>query len=119
MQGLEKNKTNANTLRSRISLHHAFGVLASNAAVTRSVTGPVASVYAHWGFVHIVIVDHLAAEHRHPSLALAKERSRVTPKVTAVGDDTAGEGVPRAGRLRSVAETVLGGCPKSVDSEER
>lgn len=66
-----------------------------------------------------MIVDHLAAEHRRPSLAFAKERSWVTPKVAAVGDDTAGEGVSGAGRLGSVAETVLGGCPKSVDSEER
>lgn len=118
MQDLE-SKTNANSLRSRISSYHAFGVLASNAAVAWSLAGPVASVHAHWGFVHIVIVDHLAAEHRRPSLALAEERSRVTPKVAAVGDDTAGEGVAGASRLGSIAETVLGGCPKSVDSEKR
>ena len=117
MQDLE-SKTNANTLRSRISLYHAFGVLASNAAVARSFAGPVASAHAHWGFVHIVIVDHLATEHRHPSLALAEERSRVTPKVTTIGDDTAGEGVAGSSCLGSIAETILRSCPKSVDSEK-
>lgn len=76
-------------------------------------------MYAHWRFVHIMIVYHLAAEHRCPSLTLTKEWSRVTPKVAAVGDNTTGEGVAGASRLRSVAEAVLGGGPESVDSEER
>lgn len=66
-----------------------------------------------------MVVDHLAAEHRRPSLALTKEWSRVTPKVAAVGDNTAGEGVAGTSRLGSVAETILGGGPKSVDAEER
>lgn len=117
MQDLE-SKTNANTLRSRIGLYHAFGVLASNAAVARPLAGPVAGAHAHRGFVHIMIVDHLAAEHRHPSLALAEERSRVTPKVTTIGDDTAGEGVAGSSCLGSIAETILRSCPKSVDSEK-
>lgn len=103
----------------RFSLHHAFGVLASNAAVARSIAGPVASVHAHGGFIHIVVVDYLTAEHRRPSLALTKEWSWVTPKVAAVGDDTAGEGVAGASRLGSIAETILGGCPKRVESKER
>lgn len=119
MQNLESKKTNANALGSQISLHHAFGILAGNAAVARSLVGPVAGVHAHWGFVHIMIIDHLATEHRRPSLALTKEWSRVTPKVAAVGDNTAGEGVAGASRLGSVAKAVLGGGPKSVDSEER
>jgi hypothetical protein len=97
--------------------NHAFGVLGCNTAVGSSV-GPAASVHAHWGFIHFMIVHNFTPQHGRSRLALAEERSWVAPEVATVGDGAAREGVAGAGRLWSIAETILGGGPEGVDSKE-
>ena len=93
-----------------------IGVLASNAAVASSLASP--SVHPHRGFVHIVIVDNLTAQHPRARVALAEQRRRVAPEVAAVRNHAPGEGVAGTSGLRAIAKAILGGGPEGIHAEE-
>lgn len=89
-----------------------LGIIACNAAIAGSFASP--GVHAHRGFVHIVIINDLAAQHGGAVVPLAEEGCRVAPEVAAVGDHAAGEGVAGTSCLGTVAETVFGSGPEGI-----
>lgn len=99
--------------------NHVLGIVARHTAVGASFASPSSGVHAQGSFVHVVIVDHFASEHRGSGLALAKQWSRVTPEVTAVGSDAVGERVAGTSGLRALTEPVSRSSKESVDPQER
>lgn len=96
-------------------LNHALGVFVRYTAV--AFTRPT-SMHTERSFVHVIIVDYLPPQHRSTTLPLAKDRSGVTPEITAVGGYAPRERVTRTSCVWSIPETILGRGKKCIDSQK-
>lgn len=100
-------------------LNHVFGIIGRHTAVGTSITTSSSDVHTHRGFVHVVIIHHLATQHPRPGLTLAKDWGRVAPEVAAVACHPARERIAGPCSSRSFTEPVACGSEEGVDAQKR
>lgn len=100
-------------------LNHVFGILGRHTTVGTPITTPSSDVHAHRGFVHVVIIHHLATQHPSAGLTLAEDWGRVAPEVAAVACHPAGERIAGPCSSRSFTKPVACGSEEGVDTQKR
>ena len=100
-------------------LNHMFGILGRHTAVGTPITTSSSDVHPHRGFVHVVIIHHLATQHPRPGLTLAKDWGRVAPEVAAVACHPARERIAGPCSSSSFTEPVACGSEEGVDAQKR
>lgn len=94
-------------------------VFAGNTVIGSPTLSSSTSMHTHRILIHLVIIDDLTSQHSNAGLPFPKVRSRVTPEIAAVGENTPREWVLGPHGPGGITQSIPCCGKESVNPEER